>query len=202
MLIYFPMIIGIDMDSVIAEIIRPIDLFHNRQYGTNISYHDHSSYDLRLYWNCTLDDMYKRIFEFYDSPEFKLTQPVPGSQKALTLLGVKHELHLITARPYDIETQSRKWLDKYFPNTFKEIHHTNLISKGGKGMSIKKSEICRKMGATVMIDDHIDYILDCADNSIMSYLFPAPWNEGKTISHPHVKRVAGWEELVGLINDL
>lgn len=196
------MIIGIDMDSVIAEIIRPIDLFHNRKYGTNITYDDHYSYDLRLYWNCTLEDMYKRIFEFYDSPEFQLTQPVQGAQEALTFLAQNHELHLITARPYDVEEQSRQWLGEYFPGIFKEIHHTNLISKGGKGISIKKSEICRKMGATVMVDDHIDYILDCADNAIMSYLFTAPWNASKTISHPHVKRVAGWKELVGLINGL
>lgn len=196
------MIIGIDMDSVIAEIIRPIDLFHNRQYGTSITYTDHADYNLCLYWNCSLDDMYKRIFEFYASPEFQDTKPIVGSQEALTLLAQQHELHLITARPYDVEKQSREWLNEYFPNIFKEIHHTNLISKGGKGMSIKKSEICRKMGATVMIDDHIDYILDCADNFIMSYLFPAPWNADKTVSHPHVKRVAGWKELVGLINGL
>lgn len=196
------MIIGVDMDSVIAEIIRPIDLFHNRKYGTSVSYDDHTSYDLRLYWNCSLEDMYSRIFEFYDSPEFKDTKPVAGSQRALTLLARDHELHLITARPYDVEEQSRRWLAKHFPRIFKEIHHTNLISKGGKGVSVKKSEICLKMGATVMIDDHIDYILDCAENNITSYLFSAPWNKDKKTNHPHIKHVAGWEEVVGLINGL
>lgn len=196
------MIIGIDMDSVIAEIIRPIDLFHNRQYGTNIAYDDHDDYNLCLYWNCSLDDMYKRIFEFYASPEFQETKPIAGSQEALTLLAQDHELHLITARPYDVEEQSRQWLGEYFPGIFKEIHHTNLISKGGTGVSIKKSEICKKMGATVMIDDHVEYILDCADNSIMSYLFPAPWNTDTQISHPHVRRVTGWAEVVRLINGL
>ena len=202
MLLYFPMIIGVDMDSVIAEIIRPIDLFHNRQYGTNITYDDHESYDLRLYWNCSLEDMYRRIFEFYDSPEFEETKPVAGSQSALGILAEDHELHLITARPYDVEAQSRKWLDKHFPRIFKEIHHTNLISKGGKETSVKKSEICRKMGATVMIDDHIDYILDCAESAITSYLFPAPWNRGKKIVHPRIRQITGWEEAVELINGL
>lgn len=196
------MIIGIDMDSVIAEIIRPIDLFHNRKYGTNVSYEDHESYDLRLYWDCSLEDMYKRIFEFYESPEFQETKPVPGSQRALAILAQDHKLHLITARPYDVEAQSRRWLDKHFPDIFTEIHHTNLISKEGKGTSVKKSEICRKMGATVMVDDHIDYILDCAENAIISYLFPAPWNRGKKIEHAHVRQIAGWEEAVELINGL
>lgn len=143
-----------------------------------------------------------RIFEFYDSPEFQETKPVTGSQHALTLLARDHELHLITARPYDVEEQSHQWLNKHFPHIFKDVHHTNLISKGGVGASIRKSEICRRMGATVMIDDHIDYILDCAGHNITSYLFLAPWNKDKKTNNPHIKEVAGWEEVVELINGL
>jgi uncharacterized HAD superfamily protein len=193
------MIIGVDMDSVIADILPTIDAFHNKKYGTTLIPDDHSSYDLSGYWNCTAEEVYRRIFEYYESDEFHSTPPVAGAQRALTQLSVHHELHLITARPYDIEQKTHDWLNTYFPAIFTHIHHTNLISKGGKGKSIKKSDVCKALGATLMIDDHIEYALDCAENGIETILFPAPWNAGKSVSHPKVKKVNNWDEIVNML---
>lgn len=135
------MIIGVDMDSVIAELIRPADRFHNRVYGTSIQYDDHTSYDLRNNWECDLEEMFRRIFEFFNSPEFSTILPISGSQKVLTQLSRRHSLHLITSRPHSIEEKSKKWLNEYFPHVFNSIHHTNQISEKGFGKGIKKSVI-------------------------------------------------------------
>jgi uncharacterized HAD superfamily protein len=189
------MIIGVDMDSVIAEMVRPLDSFHNRVYGTKIKYDDHLEYELQLYWHCTDAEVFTRLFEFYESKEFTNMLPIEGSQKALRNLAKKHELHLITARPHDIEEQTHAWINRYFKGIFKDIHHTNLISKGGIGVGVKKSAICKKMGAKIIIEDFMHYALDCADNGIQTLLFPAPWNIQKDIKHASIKKVSGWEDV-------
>lgn len=187
--------IGVDMDSVIAEIIRPIDIFHNRVYKTSLGYKSHSTYDLQSLWTCTQEEMYGRVFEFYHSPEFDDTKPIEGSQTAIKELSKTHTLHLITARPYDIEHKTRHWVDTFFPRQFASITHTNLVSKDGKGAGLKKSAIGKKLKIEIMIDDHIPYALDCADNGIFTLLFNAPWNEHVEVKHPYVKKVASWTEV-------
>lgn len=189
------MIIGVDMDSVIAEIIRPMDTFHNRLYGTNLTYEDHTEWDLSKLWGCDFEEMFVRIFKYYDSPEFAHTLPVEGSQKALRELAKKHSLHLITSRPFTIEAESHKWLNLHFPAIFNSIHHTNQVSEEGFGKGTKKSVICKQIHADFMIDDHIENILDCADYEINTIMFPAPWNTQMELKHPFVQRIGGWKEI-------
>ncbi|MCX6732375.1 MAG: hypothetical protein NTV98_02440, partial [Candidatus Roizmanbacteria bacterium] len=187
--------IGVDMDSVIAEIIRPIDVFHNRVYKTNLEYNDHKFYDLRSVWLCSQEEVYGRIFEFYNSPEFAKTKPIEGSQEGIKELSKLHNLHLITSRPHDIEQKTKQWLSTFFPHQFASVTHTNQISKNGKGLSTKKSAIGKELKIDIMIDDHITYALDCADNEIFTLLFEAPWNKDVVINHAHLKKVASWKEV-------
>ena len=187
--------IGVDMDSVIAEIICPLDAFHNRKYKTAISYEDHILYDLSAIWMCSADEVYKRIFEFYDAPEFSKVKPIEGSQGGIKELARMHNLHLITSRPHDVEEQTKQWIHTFFPRVFTSITHTNQVSKNGKGKSMKKSAIGKQMKIDVMIDDHITYALDCADNEISTLLFEAPWNKSLTVNHSYMRRVASWQEV-------
>ena len=187
--------IGVDMDSVLAEIIRPLDAFHNRKYITNISYEDNIDYSLSVMWHCSEEEVYVRIFEFYNSPEFNTVQPVFGSQKTVKELSKLHNLHIISSRPHSIEDKTKQWISIHFPHTFASIIHTNQVVQKGKGKRVKKSEICKSLKIDLMIDDHIDYALDCADNEIRTLLFEAPWNKNYKVPHPHLKKVASWDEV-------
>lgn len=188
--------IGVDMDSVIAEIIVPIDLFHNRKYKTNLSYNDHSVYDLRSIWQCNDEQVYERIFEFYHSPEFTKVKPIDGSQEAVKKLAKLHNLHLITSRPHDIEQKTKQWLNAFFPHQFVSVTHTNQVSKNKKEMSVKKSVIAKQLKIELMIDDHLTYALDCANNEINTLLFEAPWNKTYIPQHKFLTKVAGWSEIL------
>ena len=46
-----------------------------------------------------------------------------------------------------------------------------------------------------MIDDHITYALDCAENGILTLLLDTPWNKKENIAHPLLKRVASWDDI-------
>lgn len=187
--------IGVDMDSVIAEIIRPLDTFHNKKYKTNFTYEDHITYDLRLVWKCSNEEVFRRIFDYYESEEFLTTTPVEGSQKALKELSKKHSLHLITSRPLSLEKISHVWLNTFFPHIFTSIHHTNQMSPDGRERGAKKSTICKKIHADCMIDDYLTYALDCANSGIKTFLFPAPWNKNIRICHPRLQKATSWNEI-------
>ena len=184
------------MDSVIADIFTEMNQFHNDTYHTSLKPQDYTDYDLSLFWNCTDDEVFRRIFLFYESPYFARVKPIDGAQEALKVLSATHELHLITSRPFEIEQQSRTWLTTYFPGIFSQVHHTNQVSRNRTGASHKKSAICKHIGAQLMIDDHIDYVLDCAENGVQALLFPAPWNTKFQTTHKNIRKTKGWEEVL------
>lgn len=187
------------MDSVIAYIMEPLCRFHNKNYDTSLVPDDITQYDLTPFWRCSVEEMYKRIFLFYESPYFHQTKPVQGAQLALKKISKTHELHLITSRPYEVEAVSHAWLTTYFPQVFAYVHHTNQVSRTKSEKSIKKSEVCKSVGATLMIDDHIDYAIDCAEGGISTLLFEAPWNKTYTPTHANIRRVANWNEVASLV---
>jgi len=185
--------IGVDLDSVLADTMMPLIKWHNDVYKTNFVFSDYTDYNLSLIWNCSPKEVVKKMFIFYQSPHFKFSLPIKGAKQAISYLLKKHRLTLITARPYDIETHSKEWLKKHFPNKFKAIHHTNWVIDHGKVIS-KKSEICIKTGVEVMIEDGLEFANDCASAGIKVILLDMPWNQTQ-ILHKNIKRVYSWKEI-------
>ena len=66
------------------------------------------------------------------------------------------------------------------------------------GTSKPKSQLCREVGADLLVDDNPAYALECAQNGIEVLLFDwdhgYPWSktaEGPV--HPLITRVSSWE---------
>lgn len=189
--------IGVDMDSVIAEIMQPMVDFHNERYHTHLTLADHDDYDLAKVWQCDPADVLPRIFEYYESSHFENTRPVNGSVRGIGYLAAKYDLYLITSRPHLVEGKTNSWINRYFPDKFRKVLHTNQVSHQHEKRK-KKSEVCREEGITMMIDDAVDYAVDCAQAGIQVYLFSASWNRNYP-KHENIRKVAGWEEIITLL---
>jgi hypothetical protein len=74
------------------------------------------------------------------------------------------ELHVVTARQHKVEDVTRKWIERFFPGIFKDVHFGNHYSTTSR--AIPKSELCRNIGAALLIDDSARYAEDCAINNI------------------------------------
>jgi hypothetical protein len=84
-------------------------------------------------------------------------------------------LHIVTARLTRLEEVTKKWIDTYFPNIFHEMHFGNHFSTSGKSRS--KSQMCREIGAKLLIDDSLVYAQQCIKEGIKVILFgDYPWN--------------------------
>lgn len=191
--------IGVDIDGVLADMVTPLDVYHNKKYGTNVSLRDHSTYNLGTVWGCSFKESMDRCFEFYFSDAFHTTKPIYGSKLGINRLAHKHDLFIITSRPHDLEERSNAWIHKHFPNKFKGAFHTNQIAAYKGQSSKKKSAICKEQGITTVIEDHIDYANDCASENIRTILFTAPWNKKIKELHPLITRVHSWNEIPSLL---
>jgi hypothetical protein len=97
-----------------------------------------------------------------------------GAFETLQRLKQCHELAVVTSRQFAIQQATLEWLEQHFPSTFDSVHFGNHFAKAGD--SRKKSEICRDIGADVLIDDNPAYAFDCACADMHVLLFN--WNLG------------------------
>lgn len=190
--------IGIDLDSVLADLMDPLIRFHNERYNKKHTIKDHVTYNLTEVWGVSSEEVLHRIYEFYESPYMDEVLPMSGSVEGVNKLQIVHDLHVITARPYDIEKKTVDWLDRYFPGKFKSIYHTNWVSST-RYKKRNKSELCVEYGVECMIEDHLDFATDIADENIEVLLLDSPWNQSNMLPDK-IHRVFTWEEIVEKIH--
>lgn len=102
--------------------------------------------------------------------------PLPFAYDALLRMKADYSLHVVTARQHRYEDLTRMWLNKHFPDIFDDIHFGNHYCSTGKSRS--KAEICKSIGAQLLIDDSMIYATQCALEGIAVVLFGHyPWNQ-------------------------
>lgn len=188
--------IGIDIDEVLVGTVNNILQYHNEVYKTNFRFEDVKDYSLWKLWGGTRDEAIRRVYGFYASPYFKELKPFPEAVEAINFLKEEHELFIITARQSYIKEETYKWLDTHFSDSFSAIYfaeHYGLKDSNNK----RKSSICLDSKIELMLDDHPECALDCANCGINAFLFSKPWN--KSVSHKRIIRVNSWIEVLKTI---
>jgi extradiol dioxygenase family protein len=120
---------------------------------------------------------------FYASRHFQETlRPIPHAIDILQELKQDYELHVVTSRQFAIQERTLQWIETHYPNIFTEIHFGNHYSREGKVRS--KPEICRDIGAVLLIDDSLQYAYQCHTANIPVVLFGEyAWNQKHSV-HP------------------
>lgn len=188
--------IGVDLDSVIAETMSPLMIFFNAEFNTNYKTEDVKEYDLDILWQCSRKKIIKTFAKFYNSTLFEKIKPISNSRNGIKYLSQKYPLFLITARPTEIEYKTEFWINRFFPNSFKEIYHTN--QGGGCLNKISKSKVCRKKNISLMIDDHLMHAHDCVSEGMNVLLKDMPWNKNAVLPK-QIKRFYSWKEIKKLL---
>jgi len=186
------MLIGIDLDSVLADLIVSLLSHYNERQGTEFCKDDHNDYALHRVWRCSSEESKERVFDFYRSTKFDEVKPIKGCQEGIEYLKGKHNLVVITSRPLVIEKKTKSWIEKYFPKVFTGIHHTNSFSKQGKKRL--KSEVCEDLGVEAMIEDSLEFAKDCLKAQVKVFLYDQPWNQSKRLPKD-ITRFYHWKEI-------
>ncbi len=190
--------LGVDIDDVIANFILTLALFHNETYGGNLSKNNFISYDFWKVWGGSKEDAVQKVDKMFTQQNY-LKKILPIEQSFDSLKKLKEsgiDLYAITGRRDNMAKQTTEWIKKHFPNIFLDIHFTNSYCL--KGKSEKKSKICKKIGITTIIEDHLTHALDCAENDIQVLLYDNPWNKS-LVKSKNIRRVFSWSEITEIL---
>lgn len=192
-------VIAVDIDEVTADFISYFVYFHNLMYKTRIKKNQVSSYYLYQTFNTDKKEMGIRFAEFQSLRLLERLEPAKGAINGINqLVKAGFSPHFVTARPQTIKKETQDWIKKHFKNIELPIHYTH---QGFGKPELRKSEVCKKIGAKILIDDHIENALDCAENGIKVFLLNAPWNRTSSLP-PNIIRVESWKEILQLISNL
>ncbi|CAN1136156.1 hypothetical protein LINPERPRIM_LOCUS20926 [Linum perenne] len=214
-------VVAVDVDEVLGNFVSALNKFIADRYSMNHSVSEYHVYEFFKIWNCSRDEasfhngdfklascfisslLYytadTRVHEFFKTAYFKNgIYPLPGAQRVLHKLSSHCKLSVVTSRQNIIKDHTVDWLEKHYPGLFHEIHFGNHFALQGE--SKPKSEICRSLGADILIDDNPRYALECAEVGIMVLLFDYensyPWSKSDSVEqHPLVTKVYNWQQV-------
>jgi len=164
------LVVAIDCDDVLLPSMIRIVERYNVLYQTavELEYAHTSAYPG---WNADRDTIHGRILEIQTSPEYAVTPPFEDAIATVHRLAVEHELHLVTARPVTMTAVTNAMINTYFGECFAGVEHVGL--DGSKG------EICRRIGADVLVDDNLKHLVDAASYGTIHGMWfgEYPWQQ-------------------------
>ena len=191
--------IGIDCDEPLADFNAHLCLWMNATYGTDYKKNNIFSYKLWDIWKCSKEEAIRRIEHFYKE-DLENVPPVDGSVAAVNSLAQEHELLVITSRFRQAIPKTIPWINRHFPNKFSDVIFTKNYAAGGNEKT--KAHICKELGVDILIEDFIQYSLECNKLGIPVILFNTPWNqdtelpEGINKLPPGIVRAKDWKEVL------
>jgi uncharacterized HAD superfamily protein len=189
--------IAVDVDDVSLDFVLSFVRFYNARYGTDFVKKDFFSYDLWKVLGITKEKITQRMSLFYESDYFDEIEPVQDAQEALYILNQKRNNVFVTSRPIKIKLKTDLSLRRNFKDSYSETFYSGDFNGQGKS----KAEICKELGAFLIIEDCLKYALDCSSHGIPVFLVDQPWNQNGDLSNTLVTRIkGGWSEILGKIS--
>lgn len=151
------------------------------------------SYRFCEVWGGTDADSTIIVEAFFASPYFNLPLVPDAGAGLATLKAAGHDLHVVTSRQAFLEPMTRAWLSAHFGPVFTSVHFGNHWGK--VGAKVSKPELCKRIGATLIIDDGVEYCRGCANDGIAAILFgDYAWNQkGRDTLPDTVVPCADWD---------
>ena len=187
-------VIAVDFDDVVVETgVHILDHFEE-VYGLRV--HPRHLYATSVeVWGIDLKEFEQRVTYFHSNEQVQNLRVVEEAARVLPLLSQFAELHIVTGRPPSLTDVTQGIIDMHFPGIFSSVNFTNVFS----AHPISKAEVCRRLGADLLIDDHIGHVNDVASQGIEVLLFGNhPWNQTTQLPD-RVRRVSGWSEVLELL---
>jgi len=187
-------VVGIDFDDVLFPFVSECCAFDNAKYGTVFDYKQKEGFRMYHLWKCSEEEEIRRVFDFYLSTHHADVEPIKGASEAVKKLREKYELLIITARPAEVAHATLPWIEKHFPNLFREVYFLNHYAKND--WSKTKGDVCKELGVKIFIEDSLHNARDISLCEIPVFLFDDYSNQVPDDElPPMVTRVFSWDEI-------
>jgi uncharacterized HAD superfamily protein len=170
-----PEIIGVDCDEVLCETMN--ELLKYPPFSTEgTTRQEITDYELsKISGLCiSLQESMEIFFRFFASEHFRETKPVIGAREKLyEWKSQGFSLIMISGRSPEFRDITEQWVSQFFPNMFDAF----LFSGRNTMYQITKSELCKKAGVQIMIEDDPNFVVDLVEHGIPCFLLDKPRNQ-------------------------
>jgi len=173
------MIIGVDIDNVIADTEKELRNVLLDTWGIALDREDISDYALQNMPGIQGDVLDGLIKMFAEGDIFLRLEAIDGAGETLRRLANSHELHLVTSRPEKVRPQTVEWL-----KTNDIPYHDLIFSEKTKLNGVPYE---------LFIEDQTNFALELAESGAFVLLFDAPWN--RQLEHVNIDRVYTWDDV-------
>ncbi len=199
-----PLIVAVDVDEVLGRFLESLNVYIMEEFPQRtFAVNDYFVYEFARVWNVSPAESNRIVHEFFETRHFADIAPIPGALESLERMkrSLNVRLNVVTSRQHVIKEPTIDWLEEHYGGVFDDVCFGNHFSMSGA--SKKKSELCREIGAGVLIDDNLTYAIECAEAGIEVLLFDweggYPWSNQESAAnadaHPLVTRVRSWDEV-------
>ena len=157
-----------DIDDVVFPFIAGVAKHYNEQYQASLSPEDFVSFDFNEVWGGTQAEANTIIETFLAEPQLEL-KPLEGALEVFTQLKQDFDIVMVTARNGIFEETTSRWLKEHFSDLFSHVIFAGN-PHDGRGFRTK-GEICKELGAVLIIDDHPSNILSAVGQGTDGILF-------------------------------
>jgi len=168
--------IAFDIDDVLCDLVGDFLIFYNKKFDTYFKYNNFYSYAWYDVLEHNKNDFKLVIDEYLDNGGYLKLTPYNDMINLLKDLSIDNDIYLITARPDIYDKDTKKWLDKFLGNSYKRLIYSNN-NHSYKNNNLTKAEICKKLDIKFIVEDAIDYAINCVKLGIRVFLVDRPWNQ-------------------------
>jgi uncharacterized HAD superfamily protein len=190
--------VAVDLDDVLFDFLGYFFKWHNEQYGTNLRPEQMVYSTIWEAWGGTREEAAERVPRFFHEIDMLNISPIEGAVPALERLKDQFRLAIISARDSSTTKVTRAWIDEYFRDIFNHIvlGIGNPLAETG---ATTKAEVCRQLGADVLIDDQLRHARDVAEAGIPVLLFGDSASNQAASLPQDVRRVQDWAHVLSIL---
>ena len=209
-------VVAVDVDEVLGAFLAAFCRFVNEHRAAAaaggaaapppLSPSDFASYHFSGALGMGDEEASRLVQLFFRSRHFlRELAPLAGAREVLERHASSFRFVVVTSRSLDIADATREWLDAHFAGCFAAPPLFGCAY--GAGVRRPKSELCRELGAVMLIDDQTAYAREASGAVERVVLFgDYAWNELSTADEAalpaNVARLRGWPEVDALLASL
>jgi len=190
-------IIAVDLDDVLASSAAGFVAYSNKIWGTNLTIEEYDEHWGEM-WALDHEETKKRAHQIYESKMQGNFKKLDGAYDVLNDLAKNYSLVITTSRHRLVKDTTLEWLEKHYPGIFDEVHLAGIWDRGlhtDEAAKLTKAELCVKIGASLLIDDHPKHCIASAKAGVEALLFgDYRWNRHVKLTKG-MTRVRGWTEV-------
>ena len=191
-------VVALDIDDVVVKHVEGFVAWSNRTYGTTLTIHDYSEAWHEI-WGIDKEEVEDRKKLFFTDEIIGSFEVIEGAGEGLVALSGARKVIGVTSRRESLREITGQVLEEVAPGAVEDVVFATYF-KDGEKITRSKADICSRIGASVLIDDHLKHCLAVNEAGFDSILFgDYPWNRSNGDLPAGIARADDWPETLEVL---